>query len=404
MTFAGSLELVPVTQLLQLIESIEATGCAQLGQGDVKTRLYFENGRLVACATTDPPRLLGQHLLFKGLIDSKILRECMATHEKSGEPLGDVLVAGRHIARQLLDEEVALKAEETVYGLFDIDGGTFRFVEKVKPDKGTMFLSMRVQDLLLRGAKRSDEQRRIRQTIGGLEAVPARTDKQPTGWVRHEYASHRIYEAIDGRRTIQEILLGVHGAEFAVTHAVARMIDEGLVELCQISTEPPPAAEPAPAATDARARNDRPAQQTSGTPGELPTTYLEQAEKLIGLGEFEQAVQLLGQAQKVDPSDSHLRRLMELAEQGIVDSLIAEGFQPNAVPIPGRNPTDDERAELTAEQEFLIPLCDGSWDVQSLLWVTPLTRRDLLATLKGLVRRGLLKLDEPAEVEQAHTA
>ena len=92
MALYGNLAMVPLPQLLAWVGSSRRNGCLQIRHDKATTNLFFHGGRIVACSSDDPSKLLGQFLLYRGVIDEAGLCQAMAEQEVGGKLLGGILV------------------------------------------------------------------------------------------------------------------------------------------------------------------------------------------------------------------------------------------------------------------------------------------------------------------------
>src|SRR5262245_35466323 len=92
MPLYGNLASMPLADLLQFIGNSRRSGCLQIEHTMPLTRLFFHQGSILSCASDDPPKLLGQFLMFEGVLNEETLRAAMARQEATGESLNRILV------------------------------------------------------------------------------------------------------------------------------------------------------------------------------------------------------------------------------------------------------------------------------------------------------------------------
>ena len=386
MSLYGTIPAIPLTDLLQLLAASDKTGCLQVVHEKRATNLFFQSGRVVACSADDPAKLLGQYLLYRGLITEDVLRAAMAQQESTGDSLRTILVATRRITSEELGRVVLEKAEETLHGLFDLEEATFSFRENLQPRLKDTVVSFDGADIVIRGIHRGGEWKRIRARLGGPGTILRHTGKDAPGSVLDDWPTRQAYRAVNGTRTVAEIVLHVHGIEFLVCRCLFHLLEDGLVERAgtrdvagarafSFGGSPPG---PAPEA---------------GECGEIGDD-LERARLLLAEGDPEAAIEILGDAHRADPSDSAVRRLMDEAERMLVEQITSAGFAPDKVPVAVGEKADRPRGSLSPADDFLLNLSDGSWSVRALMWVSPMRAVEVLATLRGLVDRGYVEFRE----------
>jgi hypothetical protein len=323
--------------LFQWIGTTAASGNLRVEHGRISTRIACRKGRITSCSSDDPAKLLGQFLLFQGVITEDLLRHAMAEQERSGLSLPTILTEMGIVTQEDLDRVVASKACEAIFGLFDWDDAEFVFDEDDSPDPNAMGIDLDVQELLMRGAERLDDKAQITTIFQDPSMVVVRTDKAASPDLLTDWPTREVYKAVDGQRTIEEITLKVHGTEFLVAKILLDLHEEGLVRVGDL--RPQPSSRP-------EQRQDQ-----AGTPAPPSTEHPE--------------------------AESIREQLLSM------------------IPVPVLSRDKIEESGISAEEDFLVNLCDGNWDVRSLTWVAPMYPADVLTALGRLHERGILDLQDP---------
>jgi hypothetical protein len=309
------------------------------------------------------------------------------------------------------------KAQETIFGLFDWDDAEFRFTEGETADPNILPVNMRVDDILLRGAQRWDEMQRFRSVFNDPGIVLRRTARVPPAEVFKNRMARRIFESINGERTVAEILLHAHGSVFLVTKFLYELHRAGVAEVIGVKpvelepsrtpVEPPeiedllPADSPAaaaPVAADPRPRVVVPpvaAPAPASAPSLVAEGDLEFARRLLNRGEFDSALEILDRAYKAQPGDEALRRLLAEAEASFVEKSYKHYLPPTKIVALQRAAETLTSETLSPTEFFLLSRIDGTWDVKSIIQITPLREIDVLRTLKKMREKGLIELKDP---------
>lgn len=383
MVLRGSISVMALADVLQWLGSARKSGVLELESNRVTTRVYYGNGRIIGCSSEDPPKLLGQFLLFHGQITEDVLRESLAVQESTGRSLREILEENGLMTSEVMDRMVAAKAEETILSLFQLKEAGFAFTENVDPPAMAMDVDLDVQDLLLHGMKRLDDMQRIRERFD-LGGVPVRTGADVRPAIAEDGSSYRIYQAIDGRRSIRDIMLLVHGTEYQVCERLLGMCEDGFVEVAQVLETGPAVDEPA--------GSRELSQGDGGRPGH--GFDLDIAQQLLDDGEYEACFEILGEAQKLDPSDTAVCHLLSRAEEALAAAIEREGLTPSKIPIPLVSLEEMVDVHLTPEEEFLLSISDGTWDVKSLIWVAPMRAFQVLSALNSLWGKGFIDIQD----------
>jgi hypothetical protein len=338
--------------------------------------------------------MLGHFLVSRGRISEEVLRGALAAQESQRGHLGRILVSLGALSEAELLRCLEDKAQETIFGLFEWSDAEFRFSDGETSDPNIYAVNMRVEDILLRGAQRWDELQRIRSVFNDPGIVLRKTSRKPPAEVFRNRMARRIFESINGDRTVAEILLHAHGSEYIVTKFLHELYRAGVFEIAEVrrvERDSPTAATGSPAAASTPAAETMPAPpRASGAAAAVATATppaatapagwraagtgtaavdpddLDVARRLLNRGEFDAALDILDRAYKAQPGDEALRRLLVEAEASFVEK---------------------------AYRHFLPPT---KIVVKSIIQITPLREVDVLRTLKRMREKGVIDLRDPA--------
>jgi len=231
MPLAGTLTTMSLPDLLQWLSAARKTGTLQVERDKVAKSIRLRDGRIVGCSSDDPPQRLGQFLLYQEKITEEQLLEALKAQEESHDYLGEILVQRGLISSADLTSHLESNLEETLYSLFDWADGVFRFDETVGEAEEPFPLLLQVEDVLLRGLKRYDDMKRIREVFHDQNLVLRYTSKPPGPEIFGDPASRTMYLTIDGDRTIADIVLQLHGCEYTVQSFLFDLHRDGYVEI-----------------------------------------------------------------------------------------------------------------------------------------------------------------------------
>jgi hypothetical protein len=150
---------------------------------------------------------------------------------------------------------------------------------------------------------------------------------------------------------------------------------------------PGPAAAPAVASEpEVAARIEPPDPETS------LREDLAVAGRLMSRGEFEMALQILDTNYKAHPEDDALRRLLAEAEAAFLEKTYRYHL-PREKLLQLLKPVEEMEGErLSPEEFFLLSRIDGTWDVKSIIQISPIREIDALRTLKRMIEKGVIEL------------
>src|SRR5689334_20388806 len=209
-------------ELLQWLSMGQKTGTLLIEGHGVEKRVYFQGGRINSSSSSDQREYLGHFLVSHGYITEEELKMAMEVQEESNILLGKILVMINAISETDLLRLMRKKAEESIYDVFLWEEGNFEFVDGELPDLKMVPLSLDVTGIIMEGLRRFDEWKRIRLRVPDNQIVPR--IMRPLNLDTFTEQEKLIVPYIDGQRTIEEIALQTHNAEFNV----ARLVFEGL--------------------------------------------------------------------------------------------------------------------------------------------------------------------------------
>jgi hypothetical protein len=423
MSLSGTFSTMALPDLLQWLSNAGKTGTLEVERDKVVKQIVFRDGRVIACASDDPSQLLGHYLISRGKVSEEILRKALADQGITKRHLGEILVEMGALSREDLGEHLADKAEETIFSLFDWDDASFRLLDSVLPQHALFPVDLRVDEILLRGAHRMDEMQRIRAVFDDPGIVLRHTDKVPSQDLLKNRVARRLYDFVNGERSLAEILLLAHASEYLVfkflfelfraglvrIESVVRVEDEFDFPLDEASEIARPAPQPGGGANlAAEGDADRAASATSAAcavaappapaavaPAGALDPRVEKARTLLSQGEYDAAIDILDGLYRAEPSHESLRKLLAEAEAAFVDKAYKHYLPASKIPRLQRSLDTLTGEPLSPAEMFLLSRIDGAWDVKSIIQVSPLREVEALRAMKKMREKGLIDLVDP---------
>jgi hypothetical protein len=374
MSITGNLKTMQLAELLQWLSQSNKTGTLVIDNGDTEKKIYFKAGRVISSASTDPNEHLGHFLVSQGLIDENELSKAIEMQERTGMMLGKILVTIGALEEETLHRLLQRKAQESVYDLFTWAEGDFRFLDGDKP-KGTMIaIDLDTTALILEGVRRVDEWMRIREYIPTAQAIPvSMTDLDDPGLSPGE---RQILARIDDNRTVEDICLETHSSEFHVSKVLLTQVEARRVKM--VKPRRRPAAE---AGGDSDIAIGAKAMLTA-------------AETHLSHKRFEQALRHLRAARSLEPEN---RQVLEAAQQGearLQKELEKEGILLDAVPKQASDIEDLTASKITPQEGFMLTRINGSYDIRSIVKISPMPQLEALMVFWRLARAGYITLEK----------
>ena len=380
MAVSGNLKTMSAGDVLQWLSLAQKTGTLFVHNKSVEKKIFFNGGRVISSASNDPREYLGQFLMSHGYLSEAELTKAMEVQRQSGILLGKILVMIEVINEEDLNRLMRLKAEEEIYDLFLWKEGDFKFMDDELPPFEMIPLKVDVTGIIMEGMRRVDEWSRIRELIPTEALVPV-IDK-PTGDdvlddFEFDDAQRQIIRAIDGKRSIGDLIVETRSSSFTVSSTVHSLAREGYISLTDVSPTRAVAQAPAPDLDE----------------DEEIASFLNRAQQALRSRDFEKAQRLLKAAQNLDPNHPKVRSAVKGAESVIVSELRNAGIIDSRVPRVSKSFDEITGMNFSPNEGFLLSRINGSWDIGSLVKISPIREPDALLIFHKLWRDGIIALD-----------
>ncbi|HKY31167.1 MAG TPA: DUF4388 domain-containing protein [Candidatus Polarisedimenticolia bacterium] len=163
----GTIGPVTLPSLIHDLCRSKTTGTLMVADEPIRKTLYFDAGKVVFAASTDPDERLGELFLRRGMVGLDVLREAAAESVSKGKRLGTVLVERKAIRPQDLIWGVSEQVKSMVISLFQWTRGTWKLNAGPLPSQEVITLKVFTPDLLLTGIKSIESWSRIEAAVGG---------------------------------------------------------------------------------------------------------------------------------------------------------------------------------------------------------------------------------------------
>ncbi|MFP5287318.1 MAG: DUF4388 domain-containing protein [Thermoanaerobaculia bacterium] len=372
MGIVGNLRTMQLEELLQWLSQSRKTGTLEIKTDKVEKKIFFRDGQVVATASTRPEEYLGHFLVSHGLISETALAKAMELQEATGMLLGKILLTKEILKESDLHKMLKLKSEESIYDIFSWPEGEFRFLDDILPAANAMVpMVLDITAILMEGVQRVDEFRRIRQLIPTQDAIPV----QIYDWDLKDAdpGNEQILGLVDDQRTVEEIRLQTHSSEFRVCKVLYEQYMKGRLKVI------------------------KPRWQQTGSfhaPNGALTgeTLLEAGKRYLQDQDFDLALRHLRAARSLEPDNPDIQDALTQGEKGIREAIEAGGVTLSAVPSLAVSFDQLTNAKLSPQEGFMLTRINGTYDIQSILKITPMPQLDALLVFWKLKKGSYIKL------------
>lgn len=229
----GDLSRIQLPDVLSFVAMIRGTGKLALCHDKLERALVWKEGEIVFAHSNSLEHSLGQFLLRNGKITQEQNDESR-TRVTPQVRHGKVLVQMGVISPKDLWWGVKHQVLDIIYSLFEWKDGSFSFFE-VPEDAASserIALQLNTSSVIMEGIRRLDETGRIREKITSTDLIfgkvpGAAPDFQELDMNETEI---EIYNNIDGRLTVRELIGKSEMTEFDVMRILFQLLSARLIE------------------------------------------------------------------------------------------------------------------------------------------------------------------------------
>ena len=382
MALSGNLKTMLPGDLLQWLSLGQKTGTLVISNKRVEKKIFFRKGRVISSASNDPREYLGQFLMSHDYLSESELKKAMEVQKQSGILLGKILVMIDVINEEDLQRFMRRKAEESIYDIFLWNDGEFYFVDDELPQMEMIPLQVDVTGIIMEGTRRVDEWVRIRELVPHQGLIPVIVKEVDSTDL--EEVEEPIVRAIDGKRTIADIVLESRSSEFVVSSTVAALVRHGFCRLDDPTSQ-----------KMARISEEMLAQLSSPEFSEDDeiASLLAGAQTALKGRDFEKTQRLLRAAQNLDPNHPKVRASIKGAETVILGDLRTQGLIDSKVPKVAKSFEEITEMNFSPNEGFILSRINGTWDIGSLIKISPIRETDAMLIFHKLWKDGIIALE-----------
>jgi len=230
----GNLASFRIVEVMQLLGLQRQTGRLTLSRNGEGADIYFREGAVV-CATA---ACNGGKLDIAGLLKKTCrLEEDSVQHvlriaEMTGQPIDSILAQEKMVDPRTFSDNLRRHTESAVYKTMAWREGDF-FFEKTTPPVFAAPVQIKVDDLLLEGARRADEWTLIEQKIPNFDMVfePMIGNAEELTTRGMSDIDLKVFSLINGKHTIQDIIDTACLGDFDVAKSMFILLSVNLIRI-----------------------------------------------------------------------------------------------------------------------------------------------------------------------------
>lgn len=234
MAIEGPLEELSIQDVLQLLELAHKTGVLTVRSDRLNDEaiVHFTKGAIVFAVRRRSTRRLGQLLIRAGKLTQRELDRALEIQRSDPtRRLAEILLEMGSIGEEELERQLRFQMEETIYEIMAWAEGYFKFEERSEVAEQRLLARVRVESLLMEGARRIDEWTRLESKVPSPESVPAlappsERDATPLDLKPDEW---EVLAEVDGERDVRQLAADLGRSEFEVAKIIYGLVSTGVV-------------------------------------------------------------------------------------------------------------------------------------------------------------------------------
>jgi tetratricopeptide (TPR) repeat protein len=366
MSLSGRLKTMDLPEVLQWVTIGRKTGSLAFVRDKTKVNIYLQDGKIISSRSNDPTKQLGQFLLFQGKLSESQLKRAFEIHLQSRVMLGKILVQENMVSKEDVEHALVMRTEEVIYDLFLWDDGYFHFSTNGFSLDELILIKIDINSLLFEGIRRKDEWNRIRSVFPNNDVVLSLRSDTDLKNLNLTPMQKKLLYLLTLKKPISEIILELHGSDFLVSFELFQLFEMNLIEVEQVVHAP---AEP-----------------------ESPARLFNKGLELMQSHKYQEAIAVFQEVIRVDPQNAWASEQVEQAEKALCQDFYRSSVPAGKIPyflVPESSLT---RHNLSHEEGFVASRINGTWDIKSIVMLSPLRELEILQVLDKLLKMGLIGL------------
>ncbi|HEX6308788.1 MAG TPA: DUF4388 domain-containing protein [Longimicrobiales bacterium] len=238
MAIEGALAELSIQDVLQLLELAHKTGVLTVRSERLNDEaiVHLSRGSIVFAVRRRSTRRLGQLLIRAGKLTQRELDRALELQRTDPtRRLAEILLEMGSVGEEELERQLRFQMEETIYEVMPWDEGYFKFEERGEIGEQRLLARVRVESLLMEGARRIDEWTRLEAKVPSPEAVPvlgANADREATP-LELRADEWEVLAEIDGERDVRQLAADLGRSAFDVAKIVYGLVSTGVLEVVE---------------------------------------------------------------------------------------------------------------------------------------------------------------------------
>jgi DNA-binding response OmpR family regulator len=231
----GDLRVVPIAEVLQLLDAQKQTGTLEVERGQGRVEVYFRSGRveLALASGVSEEFLLGRFIVDSDLMTQQDLDGFLESRTPGSKLIGGQLVKLGYLSESELKTALQRQSRELIYEALRWNFGAFRFrrSRELPPGAVDASLSLDIEGILMEGFRRVDEWHLIEREVDDFDMVYLRNEDAVAQMGRGRLTREELatLELVNGKNTVKEIIRSSRMGSFEVSKMLYRLLSIKLI-------------------------------------------------------------------------------------------------------------------------------------------------------------------------------
>ncbi len=366
MSLSGNLKTMDLAELLQWVTMGRKTGSLAFIRNKAKNYIYFRNGQIISSKSNEPTKQLGHFLLFRGKITEAQLKRTIEVQQQTRQMIGKSLVQEGFVTQEDIEKALQDRTEEVIYDLFLWEDGFFHFTANGFDEEDLILINIDINALIFEGVRRKDEWARIRQVFPTNEIILSLRPDTELKSLQLTPLQAKLLYLVTREKTISQMILELHGSDFLVNYELFQLYQMDVLQVKSVLEAP----------------------ERGPDPAQLFSRGLELMQKR----KYREAISAFQEALQLDPQNSWADQQIEQAERAICDEMYQTSLPPSKIPYFLVSERTLASHNLTHEEGFVASRINGTWDLKSIVMLSPLREIEILQVVDKFKSMGLIGL------------
>jgi DNA-binding response OmpR family regulator len=231
----GDLRVVPIAEVLQLLDVQEQSGLLSVSRGHGTVEIYFRKGRVELAVATGVSEefLLGRFIVESDLMTQQDFEGFLDSRAPGSKLIGAQLVKLGYLSDADLKTVLHKQSGELIYEVLRWRFGSFRFraSRELPPAAVDAGLGLDVEAILMEGFRRVDEWHLIEREVDNFDLVFLRNEDAVAQMGRGRLTREElaILELVNGKNSVKDIIRKSRMGSFDVSKMLYRLLSIKLI-------------------------------------------------------------------------------------------------------------------------------------------------------------------------------